>query len=219
MSSVPLASETTAPAAPEDPDAGPRIYGVVDVVRSDRIAGWAIDRGDSRASLDVDIRREGRVVATVRADRLRKDLERNGVGTGRYGFACSLEPPLEPGFEFAVSATARTPDGVTAELGRFGGAAAATDPERRLLERIFEEVSQIRSERAHEKPPEEQLTAESLAELIRRLEVVQARVEAALGGIEAPKPRPLTGLRVLVGVSLAVGIGSLALGLWSMWQA
>ena len=88
---MPLASEPSAPATPASAvaEVGPRVYGVVDVVRPDRIAGWAIDRADSAAAVDVDIRREGRLVATVRADRPRRDLEKGGVGTGRYGFAAS----------------------------------------------------------------------------------------------------------------------------------
>ena len=81
----------------------------MDVIRPDRIAGWAIDRADSQAALEIDVRREGRLVATVRADRFRKDLERGSVGTGRYGFACELTPPLEPGFEFTVSVTRANP--------------------------------------------------------------------------------------------------------------
>ena len=54
-------------------------------------------------------------MATVHADRHRRDLERGGVGTGRYGFVCELDPPLQPGFEFTVSATARTADGAACE--------------------------------------------------------------------------------------------------------
>lgn len=212
MSSVSL-SDPPAPAPLEGADAGPRIYGVVDVLRNDRVAGWAIDRGDSGAAVEVDIRREGSLLATVRADRHRKDLERNEVGTGRYGFACPIEPPLDPGFEFTLSVTARTPDGATAELKRAGGAAAAADPERRILERIFDEICRIR----REAPPDEAGTADRLMELVHRLEVAQARVEAGLDGIEPPQPR-LTGLRILVGASLAIGLGSLALGLYSMWQ-
>ena len=107
-----LAPEPLDPAAPVPvAPIGPRLHGVVDVIRPDRIAGWAIDRADSHAALEIDIRREGRVVATVRANRFRKDLERGSVGTGRYGFSCELTPPLEPGFEFTVTGMARTADG------------------------------------------------------------------------------------------------------------
>ncbi len=100
------------PSGVDEATLGPRLYGVIDVIKPDRIAGWAIDRSDSQAALMIDIAREGVPVGTVRADRSRKDLERGGVGTGRYGFAFEMTPPLEPGFEFTVSATARAADGV-----------------------------------------------------------------------------------------------------------
>ena len=63
-----LAADTSPPAAE---DIGPRIYGVIDVLRADRVAGWAIDRSDAAAALDIDILRDGRVIRTVRADRHR----------------------------------------------------------------------------------------------------------------------------------------------------
>jgi hypothetical protein len=183
------------------PDAGPSLYGVVDVLKPDRVAGWAIDRRDAGAALEVEIRREGRVVATVRADRPRRDLEKAGVGTGRYGFACDLDPPLEPGFEFTLAATARAPDGTAETLRR--PAAQTGDPDRRLLERVFEEVR---------RPTD----AAELRELAHRIEIAQARIEAALAAIEpaaAPAPH---GLRLLVGLALAVATASLALGIVSM---
>jgi hypothetical protein len=209
MTSMPETTDPVAAVPAVAADDGPRLYGVVDVLRADRVAGWAIDRADSRAALEVEIRREGRVVATVRADRTRKDLERGGVGTGRYGFVCDLAPPLDPGFEFTVSAVARTADGAATELRRVGASAAA--PERRVLERIYEELCRRRAARE----PDAQ---DALGPLIGRLEVVQARIEAALDAVEPPAAPPMIGLRILLGVSLAVGVGSLALGLWSMWQ-
>ena len=67
-----FASETmpeivSGPAAPLA-DQGPRLYGVFDLARPDRVAGWAIDRADAAASVAVEILREGVPVATVRAD-------------------------------------------------------------------------------------------------------------------------------------------------------
>ncbi len=132
------AGSAALPTAPVPGDGGPRIYGVVDVVRPDRVAGWVIDRRDDRSALDVEVRREGRLVATVKAARPRRDLEKAGVGTGRYGFACTIEPPLEAGFEFTLAVTARAADGTVEPLRR--PASAAPDPDRRLLERIFETV-------------------------------------------------------------------------------
>lgn len=199
-----LASQESDPTAA---DAGPRIYGVVDAIRPGRVAGWAIDRADSAAAVEIDVRREGRLVATVRADRPRRDLERGGVGTGRYGFACDLDPPLQPGFEFTLTATARTADGATCELKRAGAREVEASTDRRLVERIFEIVSQ---------PPPPPNSREIEA-AIARLEIVQARIEAALSAIEAPQAPPLTGLRAIAGLALAAALASLVIGVTSLW--
>ena len=201
------------PAPPEaQGDAGPRLYGVIDVVRPDRIAGWAIDRTDSAAALSIDIAREGKLVGSVRADRPRKDLERGGVGTGRYGFVFDLDPPLEPGFDFTLAVTARAADGFTTELRRAGGGADA-DPHRRLLERTFDEVRRLAEAGGRDAaaPGLDALTA-----VAHRLEVVQARIEATLSALSAPEPPSQTGLRMLLAATLAIAIGSLALGVYSM---
>lgn len=192
-------------------DAGPRLYGVIDVIRPDRIAGWAIDRADGAAALLIDIAREGRHVATVRADRTRKDLERGGVGTGRYGFSFEIAPPLEPGFDFTLAATARAADGFTADLRRTGGDPGPT-PDRRLLERTFQAVSRLGQ------PARSDASAglDALSDVVQRLEVAQARIEATLSGLAAPEPPSQAGLRILFAVTLAVALGSLALGVWSM---
>jgi hypothetical protein len=195
------------PAKPADGEAaiGPRVYGVVDVLRASRVAGWAIDRSDSAASVEVEIRREGRLVETVRADRPRRDLERSGVGTGRYGFVCELSPPLQPGFEFTVSATARTGDGMRCELRRAGADDEASG-ERRLVERIFEIVSR----------PATSEIEERIEASLARLEVAQARIEAALTAVEPPEAPALTGLRIVAGVALGTALVSLTIGAVSM---
>jgi hypothetical protein len=207
-----LAPEPLQPAAPET-SVGPRVYGVVDVLRADRIAGWAIDRADSAAAVDVEVYREGALVATVRADRLRRDLERGGVGTGRYGFVCDLKPPLDPGFEFTVSAVARTGDGVSCELRRAAAAGGDGNADRRLVERIFELVS-----RPSETPAAPVAEIERIVDILQRLEVAQARIESALSAVEPPAAPSLTSVKLLLGVSLATAAISLVLGLVSMWQ-
>ncbi|MBP7003178.1 hypothetical protein, partial [Amaricoccus sp.] len=136
-----LATPARAPAeTPEAADGGPRVYGVIDVLRPDRVSGWAIDRADAAAAVEIEILREGAPVARVRADRERRDLARGGVGTGRYGFSAPLDPPLEPGFEFTLRVRARTVDGDVADLRRAAATGAAPDPDRRLLERLYEEL-------------------------------------------------------------------------------
>ena len=108
-----------------------RLHGALDMVRADRIGGWAVDRAKRGAAVEVDIFREGHRIATLRADRPRKDLARGDEEAGNHGFALALDPPLEPGFEFTIVAVARAGE-VSAELqarrrGRAGDAGAA-DP-------------------------------------------------------------------------------------------
>ena len=207
-----LASQPLEPAAAPVPDSGPRVYGVIDVLRASRIAGWAIDRADRAAAVSIEIRREGAVVATVRAERHRRDLERGGVGTGRYGFVCELHPPLQPGFEFTVSATARTADGAASELRRAGAGAGddQASAERRLMERIFALVSRVPTEAAERQ--------DKLEAAIDRLDLVQARIEAALAAVEPPPAPAVAGLRAIAGLAVAIALVSLGIGLVSMFQ-
>lgn len=223
----PPTAEATAEAPPPEDAAGaaatigPRIWGVIDVIRAERIAGWAIDRSDSAAALEIDIHREGRRIATVRADRPRPDLEKGGVGTGRYGFAAEIAPPLEPGFAFTLSATARAPDGAQAVLKPAGPEGAAAAPERRILERVFEETVALRQALARQKPEHARPPADAdrLRETIERIELAQARLEAAMTAIEpAPAPRADLGLRIILGVTAAIAVASLGFGLQSFWQ-
>lgn len=176
-----------------------RVQGALEVVRPDRVAGWALDRADRSVAVEVDVIREGRKVATVKADRARKDL------SGAHGFIVMLDPPLEPGFEFTVTAVARAADGARADLRRAGS--DERTPDRRLLERVFDEVARLRQE-------EDDGTV--LRDALQRFEVAQARFEAALAGIEPPAPASQAGLRVLVVLALAAGVGSLAIGIGSM---
>ncbi|MFO1143211.1 MAG: hypothetical protein U1E59_12595 [Amaricoccus sp.] len=186
---------------------GVRVLGAVDLLRPDRVGGWAIDRSDRAGVLEVDVFREGRKVGTVRADRPRKDLPAADGTASNHGFAFALEPPLEPGFEFTVSAVARAADGAAAELRRAGGDAAT--PERRLLERVFEELVRLRREPA----------PVGHADAMERVELAQARIEAALAVMERPLPAPPAGLRVIAIVALAIGSLSLALGIVSMFAS
>ncbi len=199
-------------AATEDTDAHGRINGVVDVPRRGRVAGWAIDRSDPEAGVTVRITREGRVVGEVRADQHRPDLERGGIGTGRYGFALDLDPPLEPGLEFTVAASARADDGTTAELRRVGRVRLAEDPARRLAERSFEELWQLRGMVALQSP----IADASIRRELDRIELVQARLETALSSIEPPERPGNRGLVAAVAFALAVATASLGLGIWSI---
>lgn len=195
---------------------GPRIYGVIDAIRADRIAGWAIDRSDKAAALDIEILREGRPVQTVRADRHRADLEKGGIGTGNYGFRAEIVPPLEPGFEFTVTAVAFSPDGARGELKRVGAAVRAAEPDQRLLERIFAEVTRT-APAPVSAPVALGVEVERLSDAVTRIELIQARLEAAMESIDTPAPKaPDNGLRRLVALALLVAGVSLGVGVYSL---
>lgn len=208
------ATPDPAQAEPLAADGGPRIHGVVDAIRPDRVAGWAIDRADPAAHVTVRLEREGRQVAEAPADRPRKDLEKGGVGTGRYGFSLRLDPPLEPGMEFTLAIVARTGDGE--ELRLRPTRAAARPPESRLQERIFAELVETRALVAALEP---RLTAAGpeVVAALERVELIQARLEAAAAALDAPPQPGLGGLRVTAGAALLVAAVSLALGIASFW--
>lgn len=192
-------------------DQGPRLYGVFDVARPDRVTGWAIDRASAGASVEVEILREGRPVATVRADRHRADLVKGGVGTGDYGFSVPLDPPVEPGFEFTLTVTARAADGTRQALRR--AAKTPVAPEQRVVERIFEAVTAEKAPApaAPLGPELERLTA-----LVTRVETLQHRLEATLS--HAPDTAEHgRDLRVILYATLAIALGALGTGLYSLF--
>ena len=194
----------------------PRLYGVIDVLRPDRVAGWVIDRTDAARCANVEIRREGRVVGTVAANRPRKDLERQAVGTGSYGFAFPFDPPLEEGMEFTVTVTARSHDGAELPLQPAASAAKSVSPERKALGRILSDLADLRADLTRLRQ-EAASAEENRARFHERLELVQLRLERGIAAAEAPQgasPRWLTAVAV-TGAVLAAG--SLAVGLFSLW--
>ena len=76
-----------------------------------------------------------------------------------------------------------------------------------MLERIFEEFGPA----ARDAPPKEDSGRDAPAGRI-----TQARIEAALGAIEAPAPRTGSGAEGLIAIAALAGRGSLVLGLVSM---
>lgn len=194
----------------------PRLHGVVDVLRGDRVAGWVIDRTDPARCAVVEVRREGRLIGTVTANRPRKDLERQAVGTGAYGFALAVDPPLDEGMEFTISVTARSHDGVELPLQPAAGAARSMSPEKRALGRILSELSCLRDDLAGLQ--QESVSArQAHAQAQERLELVQLRLERGIACLEAPPsgtPGWLTGVAIAGAV---IAAGSLALGLFSLW--
>ncbi|MFT3689200.1 hypothetical protein [Paenirhodobacter sp.] len=192
---------------------GPRLYGVIDVIKAERIAGWVIDRTDPAACAEVDLLREGRVVATQTANRPRRDLARNGVGTGLYGFSIPLDPPLEPGMEFTLSIVARSRDGVECPVGPTARLAGSrVQPEQKILERVFTEVTALRDDLAQNRKHVE----EALEKQVERIEMVQMRIEAMLATVEPPEPKSQRGLWGLAGAGAVIAVISLAVGIWSL---
>lgn len=211
--------ENTASGGDQKP--GERIYGVIDLLRTNRIAGWAVDRRDSAAVVSVEIWRENARVATVRADRLRPDLVSGGVGGGHYGFAADIDPPIEPGFEFTVTAKARAADGAETVLGRGALKEGKASADRRLAERTFGEVSRLKADVAA-------LAARgSCAEEIGRIqsvldqiEVTQVRLDASIASCGAKAPNEArAGLRIVAMGAIVIALGALGAGAWSLLAA
>jgi hypothetical protein len=89
----------TLPGSPAPNGDGP-VGGFLEVADGERIAGWAWDRTQPDAPIDVDIY-EGdgalTLLATVPASELRQDLLDAKVGNGRHGFSFPVPPPLKDG--------------------------------------------------------------------------------------------------------------------------
>jgi hypothetical protein len=113
--------------APEDGRGGPAspaIVGYIDKIDGARVSGWAWDRNQPDVAVDVEIRIGTRTVATVRADRLRKDLARSGTGNGYHAFEATLEAPVTEAERNLVGAIAR----VEGQPGSIALANRAGDP-------------------------------------------------------------------------------------------
>lgn len=199
-----------------------RLNGVYDIPALGRVAGWAIDRADPSASVQVEVYREGKRIGTTQADRYRKDLEQGGIGTGRYGFTMDLDPPLGPGMAFTIEVRAVAQDGANGPLRATGSAVSPEDPATRILERTFMRVAEL-SERmdsvsatpvAVPDPPD----TVALEAALERIELVQARLELTLASSDVPESgSEARGLQVIAKLSMLVGTVALAVGLYSIF--
>ena len=194
----------------------PRLYGVIDVMRADRVAGWVIDRTDAAHCASVEIRREGRLVGTVTANRQRKDLERQAVGTGYYGFSFSFDPPLEEGMNFTIEVKAMSNDGVELLLQPVGRAAESITPEKRVLNRILGELSALRADVMFIRQ-EITMAEQRRLHFQERLELVQLRLESSLSDRAAPRNSSPRWLGVIVVAGAIIAAVSLCTGLLSLW--
>ena len=93
-----------------------RVVGFIDVISIRRISGWVWDESDPSHRLEVEIQFDGRAIASVRADRSRKDLAAAGVGDGSYGFETQHETRIAETDYHRVSAVVRLEDGDTVTL-------------------------------------------------------------------------------------------------------
>ncbi len=94
--------------------------GAIDLLENGVLHGWCCQLGELEP-VDVDLLLDDRKVATVRADRFRRDLEQAGFGNGNHGFQVDLEsfaPADETKVEIRVS-------GRTFALAKSGSALAA----------------------------------------------------------------------------------------------
>src|SRR5258708_30314088 len=76
------------------------LRGYVDVVGSNRIAGWAQNSDHPEAPVCLDIYAGGRLIGQTLANRYRQDLKRAGLGSGNHSF--EFKPPA--GLTFAANA-------------------------------------------------------------------------------------------------------------------
>lgn len=88
----------------------PEIQGRIDAVSGGRIYGWAWDRRNRDARLEIEVRLGDRSLGTTVADRERPDLAPNGIGDGRHAFELDLGG-LDPAQWDQVAAVVRPPAG------------------------------------------------------------------------------------------------------------
>lgn len=80
---------------------GKRSHGVLDVVDSNHITGWARDPEQPNHPVSVDILDNDKLLATVPADQFRKDLVKLG-GSGKHRFLHRIPASLKDGQEHVI---------------------------------------------------------------------------------------------------------------------
>jgi hypothetical protein len=76
------------------PSPGVQYDGVLDVAGPGEISGWAWSSAAPDDPVDVDLWASDELLATVRADLFREDLQQSGIGSGRHAFTFPLPPAL-----------------------------------------------------------------------------------------------------------------------------
>lgn len=64
--------------------------GFVDALDADRIVGWAWNRAEPNAAIDVDLFVDGTFTCSVKADQFGGDLVAAGIGTGLHRWSCEV---------------------------------------------------------------------------------------------------------------------------------
>lgn len=225
------------------------VSGFIDRVYERRITGWAWNRAEPDAILEVEIRLDETPIATARADRLRRDLVRRAYGDGRHGFDVRLSEMLPADARLRLTAIAILPDGGRVRLGNRAAEAATPESapdaviaavpdalrawladfqavQRQLEASLTGAVRDLRAPRdgsdAAAADALAQLAAvrqDELARQIAALEVVQARIDAAVARLDgranssdAPDRwlrRAVALLALISGASLTLGVASL----------
>ena len=211
-------------AATDPSDNEGRVNGIVDRPTSGRIAGWAIDRADPSSHVIVDILYEGALIGQVPATEYRKDLKGNGIGTGKYGFKFDLSDRIDAEMSFAITAVARTKDGICAPSRNTGRMAQSEDPAIRMSQRSYLNGVALRRDvmqMLHELSAENQdkSPGTDITDSLDRIELVQARLEELLSKADTVEPSSQpAGLKWAVAIALLFGLSSFALGVVSLWM-
>jgi len=82
----------------------PVIEGFLDIVKGNKVIGWARDPHTAFKRIEVEILVDGRHAGTVKADQHRIDLAKKGIGDGRHAFGFELPEEFQDGKEHLVSA-------------------------------------------------------------------------------------------------------------------
>ncbi|MGI9336124.1 MAG: hypothetical protein ACR2RL_23505 [Gammaproteobacteria bacterium] len=103
------------------------LEGYLDAVEARRVYGWVRNPDAISERCSVTVRLGDRELGTVVADRNRVDLEKAGIGDGKYAFQHALDDALDEAQRAEVTAEARSADGsATLQLERFDRTAPRT---------------------------------------------------------------------------------------------
>jgi hypothetical protein len=75
----------------------PHYHGYLDLVNNQFLAGWVWDPSRPNRAVSIDVYDDKKLLLTVPADRMRKDLARKGAGNGLHGFSVPLPASLKDG--------------------------------------------------------------------------------------------------------------------------